>query len=658
MGNSTINRTVPPNRQPKLADIRLNFNNVANDIESIDDRVSANESDIEDLQNIVNASINKDTLIKNIWEYSTPVTIEDFSLSNNISSWSIPTDGSIIYDDTNKGLRIIGNGVLGSTLSTTKTLTNSLDTTKVSRVSVKFKSNTPGLNSSLFVQFGNASNSWSGLIAGGNELSVSSNDRDDWIWTTFDTTEDLLFAALGTITQIRFISNNQMAPYISDMTISKVSINDNNKATFGFTYNEAHNTIATIAKAQLDLVNIKGTVFIPTSGASGLAVNDRLTNTQIENLVSSKWGINISATSNNTPLTGKASLSAAISEYLKSQYEANVNYSLLAEQTRYISYPEGNAWVVGNITQIAAATSNGSNIINLDTPSTVVNGSRYYGSNVPDGTIVTTGGVNVSTITLSKSIPAQTKAAAIVDLTSQFSISGITDGLKKLGVKAGRLEQGGSNKIIEGFLRPLEIKGLSLTGMSLNQATVILTRYMKTGNATPLIIPRIEEDPNGWTADTLNTSNTIYRSFHQGIVNLISGWITDNKALAMPFHDMVDRFTPDAAANVSAVQQVINQAPAEVTSRVPVPVTQNFTLLQEHYGVLFDVQSAVTITVPAGLVGFSADFIPPDTGLITFVPTGGTTINLTTTNHTRGNANNVVTLVPRSSSNVYKLTGV
>lgn len=105
--------------------------------------------------------------------------------------------------------------------------------------------------------------------------------------------------------------------------------------------------------------------------------------------------------------------------------------------------------------------------------------------------------------------------------------------------------------------------------------------------------------------------------------------------------------------NKAKISDLITKTRSEIR-----PLSTNYTLTQDDSGVIFDILSAINVTIPVGLTQFTASFIPPDTGNITFVVSSGVSINGVSANVTRSNVNNIVELVERSTTNVYKLTGI
>ena len=112
MALSRINKTVPPNRTPRLQDIRTNFVTAAEDHDAHEATIQAQGLAIVALNNDVAAlKTSTDKMSANTWEKFTPVTLEDYSQAGSIADWSVPTAGTISFDAVNKGLRLQGNGV-------------------------------------------------------------------------------------------------------------------------------------------------------------------------------------------------------------------------------------------------------------------------------------------------------------------------------------------------------------------------------------------------------------------------------------------------------------------------------------------------------------------------------------------------------------------
>lgn len=467
-------------------------------------------------------------------------TLIDFQFPDAATGWSTGANHSVSYDAANKGLRIRGSGVSGTNIITTKTLPRTLSPSQVQRVAVKFRSNTPGLQAGMYVQFGDGT-TWSSVVNTANLFEIPNSDTPEWHWAVFNTSEDSAWATLPTITQMRFRTNGQSAPFLNDVTISRVVINPQTVSPVCWTFDDGWDTARTIGLPMLRDAGMVGTVFLPAAGAPGVASNRRLSAEQCRELEAAGWAICLDGTDDDSVMTAAASPEAAMGKFLNGQL-LGTGLGTSRTNLNYLCYPNGSAWATGSPVQIASATSNGTTTVTLGAAATIANGSAYYAANAPDGTTVVTGGTNVTSITVSNPIPAGTIAAAAVDLSSQFSYSALTARLASAGVRGARLTGFGDASVIEGLLNPLAIAAVGFTGTNLNSATTLLTRLKNRGVAIIPYIHETMEDPVGWTPSTNNASINVYRSFQQGIVDLIKSWRDAGEVEVMTFPAMVERY--------------------------------------------------------------------------------------------------------------------
>lgn len=467
-------------------------------------------------------------------------TLIDFQFPDAATGWSTGSNHSVSYDAANKGLRIRGSGVSGTNIITTKTLPRALTPSQVQRVAVKFRSNTPGLQAGIYVQFGDGA-TWSSVSASVNLCQISSSDTPDWHWAVFNTSEDASWANLPTITQMRFRTNTQSAPFLNDLTIARVVINPQTISPVCWTFDDGWDTAYTIGLPMLRAAGMVGTVFLPAAGAPGVASNRRLTNAMLRELEAAGWAICLDGTDDDSVMTAAASPEAAMGKFLNGQL-LGTGIGTSRANLNYLCYPNGSAWTTGSPVQVASATSNGTTTVTLGAAATIANGSAYYAANAPDGTTVVTGGTNVTSIAVSNAIPAGTVAAAAVDLSSPFSYTALTSRLSSAGVRGARLTGSGDDSLIEGLLNPLTVSGIGFTGANLTAATASLTKLKNSGRVIAPYIHETMEDPAGWTPSTNNASINVYRSFQQGLVDLIKIWRDAGEVEVMTFPEMVERY--------------------------------------------------------------------------------------------------------------------
>lgn len=467
-------------------------------------------------------------------------TLIDFQFSDAATGWSTGANHAVSYDAQNRGLRIRGSGVSGTNIITAKTLPRTLTPSQVQRVAVKFRSNTPGLQAGLYLQFGDGT-TWSSINASVNLFQIPNSDTPEWHWAVFNTSEDSAWATLPTITQMRFRTNGQSAPFLNDVTIAKVVINPQAISPVCWTFDDGWDTAYTIGLPMLRAAGMVGTVFLPAAGAPGVASNRRLTNAMLRELEAAGWAICLDGTDDDSAMTAAASPEAAMGKFLNGQLIAT-GIGTSRSNLNYLCYPNGSAWTTGSPVQIASATSNGTTTVTLGAAATIANGSAYYAANAPDGTTVVTGGTNVTSITVSNPIPAGTVAAAAVDLSSPFSYAALTSRLSSAGVRGARLTGSGDDSLVEGLLNPLTVSGIGFTAANLAGATASLTKLKNSGRVIAPYIHETMEDPVGWTPSTNNFSINVYRSFQQGLVDLVRSWVAAGEAEVMTFPAMIERY--------------------------------------------------------------------------------------------------------------------
>lgn len=454
--------------------------------------------------------------------------------------WSTGADYTLTYDSVNGGLRIRGAlGAAGSgKIDTIKTLDFSVDATKVNRVAIKFKSNTPGIPLGYYFRLGNAS-TFSAQIGATNYMQIAANDDPGWHWLVFNTAEDPTIEALGTITRLRLVTSTYAAPYLYDVTISQIVLNPQSVSHIAFTFDDAGSTQYTNALPYMQSQGIKGTLFVPGSNIDGV---NRLTSANLASFRDAGWAICTNGTDDDSPITNQSTVELAVSKMLTSKYKI-ANAVGAIDSLDYICYPNGVAFATPTVNNVTA-TSNGTTTVTVTAlTSAVAAGDAYYAANAPDGTIITASAASGATsITVSNTIPTGTVAASTVKY-GVFTPSAFETRMRNCGVKAGRLTNTGDSSVIDGFTNPYKLYGFGFSGQSLNQAIQTIDLFIGRGVVLLPYIHSVVDDVGGWTANTTNPGINVYYSFFTGLIDYIKAKQSSGQIIISTFPSICKKFS-------------------------------------------------------------------------------------------------------------------
>lgn len=163
----------------------------------------------------------------------------------------------------------------------------------------------------------------------------------------------------------------------------------------------------------------------------------RMTSAMMQELYNAGWDANLNSTDDG-PFTGKGTVQAALDDLAACKtYCQNKGWT---RGNDFFVYPNGSYQVSPTRPLISSVTTNGTTTATMGSTSGIVAGMHMGGFNVPTGTTVVS--VDSATqVTLSNAVPAATKPANFVDLTSPFSYTKLPLAFKAAGYKIGRTTQ-------------------------------------------------------------------------------------------------------------------------------------------------------------------------------------------------------------------------
>lgn len=333
-----------------------------------------------------------------------------------------------------------GLGVAAQTPQGSKT-TASMDPSLFGTIAVWFRQRKEGArNNSARYQIGRSGTNFSDVA----NATVSSMPMSYWIANHVSEFSTLTGLGVGTFDiKPRLFQN---APNDMDVDVDCVMVRANGRPQILFTFDDSHDTCLTLAEPLMTPFGIKGTCYLPITGAVGVGAANHLTIANCQTLYAAGWDMACDSTDDN-PFTSLASVAAAVADVQSVQSFLTTNNMPRAKD--HLDYPNTTAWIVPTATQIAALITNGTTTADFNGVSTTfVAGQSLEGYNVPAGTTFTTSGT-ATTAVMNQTMPAQAaRQARMIDKTTTFYPGNLQAGFISAGIKTMR--GGGGSQLSTG----------------------------------------------------------------------------------------------------------------------------------------------------------------------------------------------------------------
>ncbi|MCE0493292.1 hypothetical protein [Vibrio salinus] len=435
---------------------------------------------------------------------------------------------------------ITGNGNRNSQPKAKKTLNGSIDTADLGVIAFAIKKNLPRVTTNVTLRFGQGS-SYSKVNYNVNVANLSSTRPLGTYWIAYDSSEDSSLSAYDSINSVLVSSPSASAPYFIDNTIDALYTNAKGQATIVIGFDDAEDTIETIAYPYMLQYSMLGTVYLPTQI---IGTTDSLTWDQVTTLYNAGWAISIDGSPDDTSMIEADSLSDAV-ENATSQWEDLEEHSVNSDAMYHMCYPNG-AYFNPKLKpiQVSGMTSDGTNTVVFDKAYDIQNGMRVYGVNVPENTyVINNGGDDVYSVKLSSTIPTQTVPVMFNDETEDFYLGSLPAALAKAGMKSGRITGGGGMYTRFGFGdREMTTPGQGVSYMTYNQFKKLIDQVVLRGTTMEVYFHRIVDDPDdGWTTDTPNPGINVYESFFKAFIDDINSRASDNELVVLTKPEWYER---------------------------------------------------------------------------------------------------------------------
>lgn len=332
-----------------------------------------------------------------------------------------------------------GLGVSAQTPQGSKT-TASMDPSLFGTIAVWFRQKKEGArNNSARYQIGRSAANFSDVA----NASVSHTPMSYWIANHVSEFATLTGLGVGTFDiKPRMFQN---APNDMDVDVDCVMVRANGRPQILFTFDDSHDTSLTIAEPLMTPYGIKGTCYLPITGAVGVGAANHLSIANCQTLYAAGWDMACDSTDDN-PFTALADPAAAVADMQSVQAFLVTNSMPRAKD--HLDYPNTTAWVVPTATQITAVTSDGTTTVTFGASTTFVTGQSLEGYNIPDGTTFTTSGTATSAV-MSQPVPIQAaRNGRMIDKTTAFYPGKLQDAFIAAGIKTMR--GGGGSQLSAG----------------------------------------------------------------------------------------------------------------------------------------------------------------------------------------------------------------
>lgn len=339
----------------------------------------------------------------------------------------------------------------------------------------------------------------------------------------------------------------QNAPYDNIVNVDCLMKNAGGTPTVLFTFDDNEDTTTDVAKPAMDVYGMSGSCYIFQNGASGIGLSDSMTLAEIQALYAAGWDMACDGTNDDTSMTANADPAAAVTNINSVRTYLTTNG--MPRGVDHFCYPNGfffgdAAGVQPTAVQVAAMTGVGTGSVSFGAAANVSNGMAVYGFGVPAGTTVLSGGgVGVTSVVLSNNIPAQTKAAAFIDESGAFYKPKLQTALAAAGYKTGRTTLGGNFYSRFGFGdQALVIPGQGVSGATLAQMIAQVDAAILRKSTVLFYFHRITPAGGGINIATADFQGLVdyvgakKRAGQLAVLTLSQLWNRDSNGLAtLPF---------------------------------------------------------------------------------------------------------------------------
>lgn len=267
-----------------------------------------------------------------------------------------------------------------------------------------------------------------------SKSNVNGSFRRCGQWIAADVSEFGAFGALSSSAAIiTRMSISQANTYSSLVSCDAMYKNAKGRPTILFTFDDGEDTHLTVAAPALAANGWKGTAYIPTGYIAGA---NKLTWANVQTLYDTYgWDVGLNTSTDASMVGGTWANPAAVVADLQAT-QSNLSGRGMTRALNHLCYSNG-AWTVAPTQITASTTSNATTTVTMASTTGITAGMAVSGYQVPVGTTVVSNDSGTN-LTLSQSIPAQTKPLGYKDTSSPFYRDALVDALEAAGILTGR----------------------------------------------------------------------------------------------------------------------------------------------------------------------------------------------------------------------------
>ncbi|MDC0609978.1 polysaccharide deacetylase family protein [Vibrio sp.] len=443
---------------------------------------------------------------------------------DSLDSWSIWGGGSFTtvcpVTEGDGAMKISGNGTQNTHPKAKKSLDESINGSDLGVIAFAVKKNLPRVTTNVTLRFGQGS-SYSSVNYDVNVANLSAKMPLATYWIAYDASEDTSISSSSSVDSVLVSSPSVSAPYSIDNTIDALYTNAKGQPTIVIGFDDANDTISTIAYPYMSQYDLVGTVYLPTDI---IGTTNALTWDQVTTLFDAGWAISIDGSPDDSNMLEAEDLDTAV-ENATSQWDVLEEHGVDSDAMYHMCFPNGKHFDSSiKPVHISQMTTDGTSTVVFDKAYDVTNGMRVYGANIPDNTyVINNGGEGVYSVKLSAPIPAQTLPAMFNDETGDFYLGTLPAALAKAGMKSGRITGGGDMYTRFGFGdREMTTPGQGVSYMTFKQVKPLIEQAVLRGTTLEFYFHRIVDDPDeGWTESTPNPGINVYESFFKEFIDYV-----------------------------------------------------------------------------------------------------------------------------------------
>jgi len=328
-------------------------------------------------------------------------------------------------------------------------------------------------------------------------------------------------------------SGGTAAPYAATPRLEVVVAKADGIPTYVMTWDDGRQSIKDWILPQLAMRGLVSTLYWPPANA-GTSVF--MPTPDVKSLFDAGWDICIDGMPDDTSIITQPDMATVLAG-VDSQWAALAAAGMTSDARFHMCYPNGNSRVVGTVTQVASATSDGGPTVLIADTTGITTGQVAASYLAPPGLTVLSVVANTS-VTLSGNVTAGTKPMSFTVTSSPFYTGKVQAALKAKGIRTIRSTNNGTIHTRFGF----GDQGLFLPGNSMSSTG---------GNSTAAQMRTVLD------AIKLNKT-TAYTYGHAAVDSITSGLDTLKTELAIHFDEV--------AAEVQA-QRIVNSTPSKVWAR-------------------------------------------------------------------------------------------